>query len=132
MLNDEHPIFGIPTFILLVIFVSLSGFVGFWYYIKRALKHLDPSAVVPARVRNALKLPPDAPPLLIVANQPTWGLDVGAVAYVHRQLLAAAAAADDNVVQLPDRRPPMQAALAYENPSFTGNPKYAYQDTYPV
>ena len=32
-----------------------------------------------------------APPL-IVANQPTWGLDVGAVAYVHQQLLDAAAA----------------------------------------
>ena len=31
-------------------------------------------------------------PLLIVANQPTWGLDVGAVAYVHQQLLDAAAA----------------------------------------
>ena len=33
---------------------------------------------------------PSAPPL-IVANQPTWGLDVGAVAYVHGQLLDAAA-----------------------------------------
>ena len=54
--NDEHPILGVPTFILLVIFVSLSGFVGFWFYIKRALKHLDPSAVVPARVRNALNI----------------------------------------------------------------------------
>ncbi len=32
-----------------------------------------------------------ATPRLIVANQPTWGLDVGAVAYVHRQLLDAAA-----------------------------------------
>jgi len=32
------------------------------------------------------------PPRLIVANQPTWGLDVGAVAYVHQQLLDAAAA----------------------------------------
>jgi simple sugar transport system ATP-binding protein len=32
-----------------------------------------------------------APPL-IVANQPTWGLDIGAVAYVHQQLLDAAAA----------------------------------------
>jgi len=29
---------------------------------------------------------------LIVANQPTWGLDVGAVAFVHQQLLDAAAA----------------------------------------
>ena len=37
---------------------------------------------------------PDAPgaPPLIVANQPTWGLDIGAVAYVHRQLLDACAA----------------------------------------
>ena len=31
-------------------------------------------------------------PRLIVANQPTWGLDIGAVAYVHRQLLDACAA----------------------------------------
>ena len=31
-------------------------------------------------------------PVLIVANQPTWGLDIGAVAYVHQQLLDAAAA----------------------------------------
>jgi ABC-type uncharacterized transport system ATPase subunit len=33
-----------------------------------------------------------ARPPLIVANQPTWGLDIGAVAYVHQQLLDAAAA----------------------------------------
>ncbi|MEN9420251.1 MAG: hypothetical protein RI988_3872 [Pseudomonadota bacterium] len=32
-----------------------------------------------------------AAPALIVANQPTWGLDVGAVAYVHQQLLDACA-----------------------------------------
>lgn len=31
-------------------------------------------------------------PVLIVANQPTWGLDIGAVAYVHQQLLDACAA----------------------------------------
>lgn len=34
----------------------------------------------------------DHAPRLIVANQPTWGLDVGAVAYVHQQLLDACAA----------------------------------------
>jgi general nucleoside transport system ATP-binding protein len=36
-------------------------------------------------------LSPDgkAAPLLIVAHQPTWGLDIGAVAYVHQQLLVA-------------------------------------------
>ena len=33
-----------------------------------------------------------ATPRLIVANQPTWGLDIGAVAYVHQQLLDACAA----------------------------------------
>jgi general nucleoside transport system ATP-binding protein len=31
-------------------------------------------------------------PPLIIANQPTWGLDIGAVAYVHQQLLDAAVA----------------------------------------
>ena len=33
----------------------------------------------------------DAPaaPRLIVAHQPTWGLDIGAVAYVQQQLIAA-------------------------------------------
>jgi general nucleoside transport system ATP-binding protein len=30
-----------------------------------------------------------ASPSLIVAHQPTWGLDIGAVAYVHQQLIAA-------------------------------------------
>lgn len=33
-----------------------------------------------------------ATPPLIVAHQPTWGLDIGAVAYVHQQLLDACAA----------------------------------------
>jgi ABC-type uncharacterized transport system ATPase subunit len=43
---------------------------------------------------RALAGDPDASgaPPLIVANQPTWGLDIGAVAYVHRQLLDACAA----------------------------------------
>ena len=31
----------------------------------------------------------ETPPRLIVAHQPTWGLDIGAVAYVHTQLIAA-------------------------------------------
>jgi len=31
------------------------------------------------------------PPVLIVADQPTWGLDIGAVAFVHQQLLDARA-----------------------------------------
>ena len=36
-------------------------------------------------------LPPEgqAAPILIIAHQPTWGLDIGAVTYVHQQLLAA-------------------------------------------
>jgi simple sugar transport system ATP-binding protein len=43
---------------------------------------------------RALAGDPDATrsPPLIIANQPTWGLDIGAVAYVHRQLLDACAA----------------------------------------
>jgi len=31
------------------------------------------------------------PPVLVVADQPTWGLDVGAVAFVHQQLIDACA-----------------------------------------
>jgi simple sugar transport system ATP-binding protein len=43
---------------------------------------------------RALAGDPDATrgPRLIVANQPTWGLDIGAVAYVHQQLLDACVA----------------------------------------
>lgn len=53
---DTSNWFGLPTFLILIIFVSLTGFAGFWLYIKRALHHLDPSSVVPARVRNALNI----------------------------------------------------------------------------
>ena len=35
--------------------------------------------------------PDDYQPALIVASQPTWGLDAGAVAWVHQQLLDACA-----------------------------------------
>lgn len=41
---------------------------------------------------RALKAPPGVDhqgPALIVAQQPTWGLDIGAVAFVHDQLIAA-------------------------------------------
>ena len=41
---------------------------------------------------RALSVSDGATPRLIVASQPTWGLDIGAVAYVHRCLLEAAAA----------------------------------------
>jgi general nucleoside transport system ATP-binding protein len=40
---------------------------------------------------RALGVRGSAAPVLVVANQPTWGLDVGAVAYVHQCLLDAAA-----------------------------------------
>jgi simple sugar transport system ATP-binding protein len=33
----------------------------------------------------------DFTPVLIIASQPTWGLDIGAVAYVHQRLLDASA-----------------------------------------
>jgi simple sugar transport system ATP-binding protein len=38
---------------------------------------------------RALLAPDGTAPRLIVAHQPTWGLDVGAVAYVQQQLLHA-------------------------------------------
>ena len=54
----------------------------------------------------------DHVPVLIVANQPTWGLDIGAVGYVHQQLLDACARGSavllisedlDEILQLADR-----------------------------
>ena len=38
---------------------------------------------------RALLAPDGKTPKLIVAHQPTWGLDIGAVAYVQQQLIAA-------------------------------------------
>jgi simple sugar transport system ATP-binding protein len=38
---------------------------------------------------RALLAPDGTPPRLIVAHQPTWGLDIGAVTYVQQQLIAA-------------------------------------------
>ena len=40
---------------------------------------------------RALSVRGEQAPRLVVASQPTWGLDIGAVAYVRRQLLEAAA-----------------------------------------
>ena len=37
---------------------------------------------------RALLAPDGSTPVLIVAHQPTWGLDIGAVAFVQRQLIA--------------------------------------------
>lgn len=43
----------------------------------------------PEALSAATRPGPHAAPVLVVANQPTWGLDIGAVAYVHQQLLDA-------------------------------------------
>ena len=40
--------------ILLVVFMALSCFVMFYFYLSRMLRHLDPSQAIPARVRSAL------------------------------------------------------------------------------
>jgi len=66
----------------------------------RALLPVDAEHEVSAPGRPKLKRAPPGgsepravgsvgAPLLIVAHQPTWGLDIGAVAYVQQQLIAA-------------------------------------------
>ncbi|TVZ40656.1 PAS domain S-box-containing protein/diguanylate cyclase (GGDEF)-like protein [Alteromonadaceae bacterium 2753L.S.0a.02] len=52
--SDNNELLGIPRFIWFIIFICTSGFLTFSIYLRRTLKHLDPSSVVPARVRNAL------------------------------------------------------------------------------
>lgn len=41
------------SFAGLVAFVAFLGFVGYWLFMKRALRELDPSGVIPARVKAA-------------------------------------------------------------------------------
>ncbi len=52
----EVGIFGIPIGTLsgLLIFVVLIGSFGYWILIRRSLMYLDPTSVIPGRVRSAL------------------------------------------------------------------------------
>jgi len=60
--------------------------------VTRGLSGGNMQKLILGRVLTASPGDSDHAPRLIVANQPTWGLDVGAVAYVHQQLLDACAA----------------------------------------
>ncbi|MDH5738001.1 MAG: diguanylate cyclase, partial [Gammaproteobacteria bacterium] len=42
------------SLVAVVVLVALCGFLGYWLFLKRALRELDPSAVIPERVRMAL------------------------------------------------------------------------------
>jgi simple sugar transport system ATP-binding protein len=69
---------------------SLSGGNMQKLILGRALTH--PEVIAPTLATSCAALPPSKPnsaPRLIVAHQPTWGLDIGAVAYVQAQLIAA-------------------------------------------
>ena len=69
-------------------------------------------------------------PSLIVANQPTWGLDIGAVAYVHQQLLDAIFALADRIAvlhhgQMTDARPAAHWTLGEIGLAMTGEAEHA-------
>ncbi len=42
------------SFAAMVLFIFVSGFIAYWLFLKRVLSELDPSSVVPDRVRSAL------------------------------------------------------------------------------
>ena len=46
-------------------------------------------ALTPANGDEGASPTDQAPPRLVVAHQPTWGLDIGAVDFVQQQLIAA-------------------------------------------
>lgn len=54
------------SFPAVVALVALCGFFGYWLFLKRALQELDPSAVIPDRVRQALDTLSEG---LIIVNQ---------------------------------------------------------------
>jgi len=55
----------------------------------RALSGGNMQKLILGRALMPVASAPEARPRLIVAHQPTWGLDIGAVAYVQEQLVAA-------------------------------------------
>lgn len=53
-LPTGEPILGLyPKIMLLLLFLIGAGFVGYFFVLKRALRELDPSGVVPDRVQSA-------------------------------------------------------------------------------
>ena len=42
------------SFSAMILFIFIFGFIGYWLFLRRALSELDPSSVVPDRVRSAL------------------------------------------------------------------------------
>ncbi len=51
---NDFELFNGGSIVTVILFISLSGFIAYWLFLKRALNELDPSAVVPDRVRAAL------------------------------------------------------------------------------
>lgn len=54
-LDEEHFLgYVISPIILLLLFIAVSGYILYHLFLKRALRYLDPSAVIPDRVKNAM------------------------------------------------------------------------------
>ncbi len=53
--------------IKLLLYLAVAGFIVFYFYLTRMLKHLDPSQAVPSRVRNALDTLAEG--LLVIDNK---------------------------------------------------------------
>ena len=60
--------------------------------LQRRTRALSGGNVQKLLLGRVLQRPDGAAPRLVIAHQPTWGLDIGAVAFVHGRLRAAAEA----------------------------------------
>lgn len=54
--RQDTSYFGLPRQLLLAVFILIVGFISYRLLIGRTLRYLDPSSVVPERVRNALNV----------------------------------------------------------------------------
>jgi len=53
---EDGKVLGLQRNVLLLGFITVCGFFGYWFFIRRTLRYLDPSSVVPARVSAALNI----------------------------------------------------------------------------
>lgn len=52
--KSSNPLSGAGSIVWVILYLAVAGFVGFYFFLKKVLRELDPNQVLPERVRSAL------------------------------------------------------------------------------